>query len=203
MSYEQLYSWLEFCSDWIEKLLRSLHVHVAPGYSLHDCSLGFIRSMNTETYLLMMLRHTYFWCCHRWSPGSSMQLCVIILQHLNFVGVNSIVKTQLCKCVGLWVVVNLYIGAMASWLCLSETVWMDIYQSLSCQIHAGTNWHETGIITVGHCPLCVYPLSTWCHCTWPDLPGLPPPYLHTASDQILAVGTKLTHYCAYDSAVNS
>ena len=32
---------------------------------------------------------------------------------------------------------------------------------------------------IGHCPLCVYPLSTWCHHRWPDRPGLPPPYLHT------------------------
>ena len=42
-------------------------------------------------------------------------------------------------------------------------------------------WHETGINTVGYCPLCVYLLSTWCNRTWPNLPGLPPPYLHIAS----------------------
>ena len=137
----------------------SLHVHVAPGYSLHDCSLGFIRSRNTETYLLMMLRHTGMYLRMMLSPmkPGKFDAIILILQHL---GVNSIVKTQLCKCVGLWVVVKLYIGAIAIWLCLSETVWMDICQSLSCQIHAGTNQHETGIITVGHCPLCVYPLST-------------------------------------------
>jgi len=28
-----------------------------------------------------------------------------------------------------------------------------------------------------------------CHRTWPDFPGLPLPYLHTVSDQILEVGT--------------
>jgi len=30
-------------------------------------------------------------------------------------------------------------------------------------------------------PPCV---STLIHCAWPDLPGLPPPYLHPASDQV-------------------
>ena len=39
--------------------------------------------------------------------------------------------------------------------------------------------HEMGIIYVGHCPLFVYPLSTWCSCMWPNLPGLLPLYLHT------------------------
>jgi len=32
---------------------------------------------------------------------------------------------------------------------------------------------------IGHCLLCVYPLSTWCHHTWPAHSGFPPPYLHT------------------------
>jgi len=36
--------------------------------------------------------------------------------------------------------------------------------------------------------VCLWHLSTWYHCTWPDLPDLPPPYLHTASDQRLEVG---------------
>ena len=31
-------------------------------------------------------------------------------------------------------------------------------------------------------------LSTWHHCSWPNLPDLPPPYLHTASNQRLVVG---------------
>jgi len=44
--------------------------------------------------------------------------------------------------------------------------------------------HETGMITVGYCPPCIYPLSTSHHGDhmWPNLPGLPPPYLHTARD---------------------
>jgi len=42
---------------------------------------------------------------------------------------------------------------------------------------------------VRHCPPCVYPLTTWSNHMWPNLPGLPPLYLHTASDQILEVGT--------------
>ena len=33
-----------------------------------------------------------------------------------------------------------------------------------------------------------YLLSTWRNRTWPNLPGLPPPYLHTVRDQILEVG---------------
>ena len=37
------------------------------------------------------------------------------------------------------------------------------------------------------CP-CVYVLPS-VYLTWPNLPGLPPPYLHTASNQILEVGT--------------
>ena len=59
---------------------------------------------------------------------------------------------------------------------------------------------ETGIITVGHRPLCVYPLSTWCHCTWPDLPGIPSPYLHTVSNQRLEVeqpGNELINIISY------
>ena len=40
---------------------------------------------------------------------------------------------------------------------------------------------------IGHQPYCVYCQSTWHHMQ-PDLPGLPPPYLHTASDQRLEVG---------------
>ena len=39
--------------------------------------------------------------------------------------------------------------------------------------------HEMGIIYVGHYPLLVYPLSTWCNCMWPHLPGLLPLYSHT------------------------
>ena len=38
-------------------------------------------------------------------------------------------------------------------------------------------------------PPCVYLLSTWHNRTWLNLPGLPPLYLHTVSDQILEVGT--------------
>jgi len=47
-----------------------------------------------------------------------------------------------------------------------------------------TLWHPAlGLIVqerasrifVRHCPLCVYPLSTWCNCMSPDLPDLPPP----------------------------
>ena len=41
----------------------------------------------------------------------------------------------------------------------------------------GLGQQEMGIITAGH-RLCVYFLSTWCLCTWPNLPGLPLPYLH-------------------------
>ena len=63
-----------------------------------------------------------------------------------------------------------------------------------CQYHLlliapGTVQHETEITTVGYCPPCVYHLFTWCNCTWPNLPVLPPPYLHTVSNQILEVGT--------------
>ena len=43
---------------------------------------------------------------------------------------------------------------------------------------------------IGHCPrLCVYPLSTWCNITWPNLPGLPPPYLHVIKYWSLEVVT--------------
>ena len=35
----------------------------------------------------------------------------------------------------------------------------------------------------------VYPLSTWHHHTWPNLPGLHPPCLHTASVQRVEVRT--------------
>ena len=47
-----------------------------------------------------------------------------------------------------------------------------------CQYHSsfvdpGMVCHETGIIMVGHCLLCVYPLSTWCPHKWQNLPGLP------------------------------
>jgi len=34
---------------------------------------------------------------------------------------------------------------------------------------------------VGHHPICVYHRSTWDHYMWPNLPGLPLPYLHTGS----------------------
>ena len=43
-----------------------------------------------------------------------------------------------------------------------------------------TDRRETGIMTPH--------VSTWCHRTWPNLPGLPPPYLHPASDQMMSVG---------------
>ena len=36
-------------------------------------------------------------------------------------------------------------------------------------------------------PPSVYPLSTWCDRMRPNLPGLPSPYLHNASDQVLEV----------------
>ena len=44
---------------------------------------------------------------------------------------------------------------------------------------------ETGYMkcTIRHCPR----VSTWHHHTWPDLPGLPPPYLNTANNEILEV----------------
>jgi len=63
-----------------------------------------------------------------------------------------------------------------------------------CQSHPsfivpGMVRHETAITTVRHRPPCVYLLSTWRNHTWRNLPGLPPPYLHTVSDQILEVGT--------------
>ena len=35
---------------------------------------------------------------------------------------------------------------------------------------------------------CVYPQSNWHNHAWSDLPGLPPPYLYTTSDQILEMG---------------
>ena len=38
-------------------------------------------------------------------------------------------------------------------------------------------------------PQCVHHLSIWRNRTWPNLPGLPPLYLHTVSDQVLEVGT--------------
>jgi len=63
-----------------------------------------------------------------------------------------------------------------------------------CQYHPSfiatrTVWHEMGITIVGHRPPCVHHLSTWRNRTWPHLPGLPPLYLHTVSDQVLEVGT--------------
>ena len=64
-----------------------------------------------------------------------------------------------------------------------------IVNTVHCSQSQGTGQFETGIITVGHCPPCVHNLSTQCHGTWPDLPGLLPQYLHTTSDQILEVGT--------------
>ena len=50
-------------------------------------------------------------------------------------------------------------------------------------------WHEMENITDMHRPPCVYPQSTWCNYIWPNLPGLPPLYLHTANDQILEAET--------------
>ena len=47
----------------------------------------------------------------------------------------------------------------------------DRYRSLFTM--PGLNQRETGILTVGHRPLCVYHLSTWRHHTWPDLPAFP------------------------------
>ena len=56
-------------------------------------------------------------------------------------------------------------------------------------IAPGTIWHGMGITTVGHRSPYIYHLSTWRNRMWPNLPGLPPLYLHTVSDQILEVGT--------------
>ena len=39
----------------------------------------------------------------------------------------------------------------------------------SIQLVVSTDWSK---IYSWHHPLCVYLLSTWCHCTWRDLPGL-------------------------------
>ena len=41
-------------------------------------------------------------------------------------------------------------------------------------------------------PVCLPFVYTWCIHMWPNLPGLPPPYLHTASNQILEVGRSLS-----------
>ena len=68
----------------------------------------------------------------------------------------------------------------------------DRYRSLFTTL--GTDGLETGILTVGHRPLCVYHTcrSTWHHRMLPDLLGLPHAVIHsisTGSNQILAVGT--------------
>jgi len=37
-------------------------------------------------------------------------------------------------------------------------------------------------------PVCLPSVYLIVGCIWPNLPGLPPPYLHTASDRRLEVG---------------
>ena len=44
---------------------------------------------------------------------------------------------------------------------------------------------------IRHLPLCVYPLSTQCHHMWWNLPGPPPPFLHTTSNQKMETRTGL------------
>ena len=44
-------------------------------------------------------------------------------------------------------------------------------------------------ILCGHCPPHVYPHTTWCHAHDSFSQGLPPQFLHTASDQKLEAGT--------------
>jgi len=51
------------------------------------------------------------------------------------------------------------------------------------------NRHETGIIAVRHCPLCVCPLSSDVSARDQISQALPPPCLHTVSNQRLKVGT--------------
>ena len=38
---------------------------------------------------------------------------------------------------------------------------------------------KTSRFFIGHCPPCVYPLSTWCNRVWPNRPELPSPCLQT------------------------
>jgi len=67
------------------------------------------------------------------------------------------------------------------WHCLANTLasspWTDSTRNGSetlCHPHVST--------------LCLPDITAY-NCTWPNLPGLPPPYLHTASNLILEVGT--------------
>ena len=53
---------------------------------------------------------------------------------------------------------------------------------------ASSHWTDSRRALRFFCPPCVYHLSTWRNCTQHNLPGLPPPYLYTASDQTLEVG---------------
>jgi len=59
---------------------------------------------------------------------------------------------------------------------------------IHCLQHQGLVDAKRKLLQSGYHPPCVYHLSTWCHRTWPNLPGLPPPYLHTTSDQRQEVG---------------
>ena len=47
-----------------------------------------------------------------------------------------------------------------------------------------SDWHCKKVLQdsfIWHYPPCVYSLSSWCHHTWPNLPGLPPSCLHTTN----------------------
>ena len=74
------------------------------------------------------------------------------------------------------------------WHCLANT--------LASSPQTDSTSERASRFFVGHRPPCVFLL---CNRTWPNLPGLPPPYLHTVSDQILEVGMRLIPGCAIHS----
>jgi len=67
--------------------------------------------------------------------------------------------------------------------------WHCLANALASSPQTDSTSERASRFFVGHHPPCVYLLSTWRNRMWPNLPGLPPPYLHTVSHQILEVGT--------------
>ena len=74
---------------------------------------------------------------------------------------------------------------------LGEEFW------LSCFYYQSNDWRVSMAVSIlfivrstkdsstqnriNYCWAPVYPLSTWCNCMWPNLPGLPPPHFNEAT----------------------
>ena len=68
------------------------------------------------------------------------------------------------------------------WCCLSKCCSLNFLDKI---LHKRPQDSSSGTA----CPPCVYPRVYLMSCTWLFLPGLSSPFLHTASDQKLKVGT--------------